>query len=99
MKILYIAHSSERIHRRTAYSILSCLQIHGCRPPCPIELVTDTPSFYTPLAPHIGIVPVSPETIDGWHRAAGGYPLASKTEILARQEDSFLFLDGRWISS
>lgn len=94
MKILYIAHSSERIHRRTAYAILSCLQIHGGTPPCPVELVTDTPEFYAPLTPHIEIISVEPALIADWHRAAGGYPLATKTEVLARQKDSFLFLDG-----
>lgn len=94
MKILYIAHSSPRIHRRTAYSILSSLQVHGGQSPYPIALYTDNPSFYSPLAPYLEITSIAPFEIENWIHAAGGYRLAPKTEICSMQTDSFLFLDG-----
>lgn len=93
MKILYIAHSSERIHRRTAYSILSCLQVHGGKPPCPIELATDDPKFYQPLDDLVDFRTLSPSKIAEWVAAAGGYRNVVKAELFRVQEDSFLFLD------
>lgn len=93
MKILYIAHSSERIHRRTAYSILSCLQIHGGKAPCPVELATDNPDFYRPFGDLVGIRPLAPARIAEWVEAAKGYRNVVKAELFRGQEDSFLFLD------
>lgn len=94
MKILYIAHSSERIHRRTAYSILSCLQVHGGKAPCPVELATDNPDFYRPLENLIAIRPIPPEQIDAWIERAHGYRYITKPEIFLEQTDSFIFFDG-----
>lgn len=93
MKILYIAHSSERIHRRTAYSILSCFQIHGGKVPCPVELATDDPVFYRPFGDLVGIRPLAPARIAEWVEAAKGYRNVVKAELFRVQEDSFLFLD------
>ncbi|MBQ7252680.1 MAG: hypothetical protein IJS32_08785 [Kiritimatiellae bacterium] len=94
MKILYIAYSSERIHRRTAYSILSCLHVHGGKLPCPLELVTDEPEFYAAFQNLLSFRPLSSTEISSWIHAAGGYGLAPKTEIFRLQTDSFLFFDG-----
>lgn len=93
MKILYIAHSSERIHRRTAYSILSCLQIHGGKAPCPIELATDNPGFYRAFGDIVGFRPLEPGRIASWVEAAGGYRNVVKAEVFRHQTDSFLFFD------
>lgn len=94
MNIIYLAHSSERIHLRTAFSILSCFHVHGGRLPCPLLLYTDQPGFYEALAPHITIIPLSPHDIDSWIQAANQYKYVIKTEIFRRQEDSFFFFDG-----
>ena len=93
MKLLYIAHSSPRIHRRTAYAILSCLHVHGGRPPCPIELATDDPAFYGELRSVVGIRPLDPAQIAAWVAAARGYRNVVKPEVFRMQEDSFLFFD------
>lgn len=94
MKILYIAHSSPRIHRRTAYSILSCLQVHGGRPPCPIELVTDNPDFYRDFDGIVGMRTISETQINSWIKRAHGYRYIAKPEIFLEQDDSFMFFDG-----
>lgn len=93
MKILYISHTSPRIHRRTAYSILSCLHIHGGRLPCPIELATDAPEFYRPFADLLSIRPLDSSQIAAWVTAARGYRNVVKAEVFRKQEDSFLFFD------
>ena len=85
MKLLYIAHSSPRIHRRTAYAILSCLHVHGGRPPCPIELATDDPAFYGELRSVVGIRPLDPAQIAAWVAAARGYRNVVKPEVFRMQ--------------
>lgn len=94
MNILYLAHSSTRIHLRTAYSILSCIHVHRGSLPCPLVLYTDDPDFYAPLASSIRIVPLARSDIDSWVRAAGDYKNIVKAEIFRLQKDSFLFFDG-----
>lgn len=94
MNIIYLAHSSERIHLRTAFSILSCFHVHGGRLPCPLLLYTDQPSFYEALAPHITIIPLSPHDIAAWIQAANQYKNVAKAEIFRCQDDSFFFFDG-----
>ena len=94
MKILYIAHSSDRIHRRTAYSILSCLQVHGGKVPCPIELATDNPGYYRPFGSLLDIRAISTTQINTWIERAHGYRYITKPEIFLKQTDSFLFFDG-----
>lgn len=93
MKILYIAHSSERIHRRTAYSILSCLQIHGGKAPCPIELATDNPGFYHAFEKIVEFRLLEAHQLASWVKAAGGYRNVVKAEVFRCQQDSFLFFD------
>lgn len=93
MKILYISHSSPRIHRRTAYSILSCLHVHGGPPPCPIELATDNPGFYDSFTGLVDFLPLDPSQISAWIQDARGYRNVVKPEVFALQKDSFLFLD------
>lgn len=94
MRIVYLAHSSPRIHRRTAYSILSCIHVHHGSLPCPLCLYTDQPDFYAPFSAHINIIPLSPGDIAKWIADAQNYKNIAKAEVFRLQKDSFLFFDG-----
>ena len=92
MNILYLSHSNERTHRRTSYSILSCLMQQGsCT--CPITLYTDDCDWYKPFQSLITIEYLSPQQISAWTESARGYRNIVKAEIFQRQEDSFVFFD------
>lgn len=90
MKILFISHTNPRIHRRTAYSILSCLHIHRGKLPCPLELATDAPDDFSPFGNLIDIHSLSTSQIASWIERAGGYRNVVKAELF---QDSFLFMD------
>ena len=93
MKILYISHTNPRIHRRTAYSILSCLHIHRGKLPCPLELATDSPGDFRAFDGLLDLHPLSPGQIAAWIERAAGYRNVVKAELFRLQEDSFLFMD------